>query len=366
MLSPDRHDLLLAHLREHGSARISDLVGLLGVSDVTVRRDVEALEREGLVRRFHGGVVLDRRAVTDGVPERAPATLRLGLLLPNGLYFREVLQGAREAASELNAELTLAFSDHEPEQDLVAIRRHLDDGVDGLLLAPPTLENSRHTRFEERLRELRIPVVLVERELRSTTLVDRLDHVVTDHQAGARLAVEHLARLGHRRIALMVKDLGPTAPAVRLGHAQALRALGLDQDAPVRLVPQRETSAHTEQRVDEVLDDLRAHGATAVLAHGDAEAIVLLQLAAQRGVRVPQDLAIVSYDDEVAALASIPLTAVAPPKRALGREGVELLVSRLRSPRPLPVHHLTLQPALAVRASCGSGPGGRGRGRRGC
>ncbi|MFH8338396.1 substrate-binding domain-containing protein [Streptomyces sp. AM6-12] len=362
MLSPDRHDLLLAHLREHGSARIIDLVGLLGVSDVTVRRDVEALEREGLVRRFHGGVALDRRATTLGHgPEPTSSALRLGLLLPNGPYFREVLEGAREAASELNAELTLAFSDYQPEQDLVAVRRHLDDGVDGLLLAPPTLENSRHTRFEERLRELKLPVVLVERELRSTTLVDRLDHVVTDHQAGARLAVEHLARLGHRRIALMVKDLGPTAPAVRLGYTHALRALGLDQDTPVHLVPQRETSPHTEQRVDEVLDDLCAHGATAVLAHGDAEAIVLLQLAAQRGIRVPQDLAIISYDDEVAALASVPLTAVAPPKRALGRKGIELLASRLRSDRPLPVHHLTLQPSLAIRASCGTGAGGRGR-----
>ncbi|WP_422128444.1 substrate-binding domain-containing protein [Streptomyces misionensis] len=364
MLSPDRHDLLLAHLREHGSARISDLVGLLGVSDVTVRRDVEALEREGLVRRFHGGVALDRRAATAGrEPDRPRDGLRLGLLLPNGPYFREVLEGAREAAAELGVELTLAFSDYQPEQDLVAIRRHLDDGVDGLLLAPPTLENSRHTRFEERLRELRIPVVLVERELRSTTLVDRLDHVVTDHQAGARLAVEHLARLGHRRIALMVKDLGPTAPAVRLGYAHALRALGLDQDTPVHLVPQRGTSPHTEQRIDEVLGDLRAHGATAVLAHGDAEAILLLQLAAQRGIRVPEDLAIVSYDDEVAALAGVPLTAVAPPKRALGRKGIELLTSRLRSNHPLPVHHLTLQPSLAIRASCGRG--GTGRGRRG-
>ncbi|MET8719985.1 substrate-binding domain-containing protein [Streptomyces misionensis] len=364
MLSPDRHDLLLAHLREHGSARISDLVGLLGVSDVTVRRDVEALEREGLVRRFHGGVTLDRRTATaDREPDRPRDGLRLGLLLPNGPYFREVLEGAREAAAELGVELTLAFSDYQPEQDLVAIRRHLDDGVDGLLLAPPPLENSRHTRFEERLRELRIPVVLVERELRSTTLVDRLDHVVTDHQAGARLAVEHLARLGHRRIALMVKDLGPTAPAVRLGYTHALRALGLDQDTPVHLVPQRETSPHTEQRIDEALDDVRAHGATAVLAHGDAEAILLLQLAAQRGIRVPQDLAIVSYDDEVAALAGVPLTAVAPPKRALGRKGIELLTSRLRSTHSLPVHHLTLQPSLAVRASCGRG--GMGRGRRG-
>ncbi|SCD83819.1 substrate-binding protein-like domain-containing protein, partial [Streptomyces sp. SolWspMP-sol7th] len=96
---------------------------------------------------------------------------------------------------------------------------------------------------------------------------------------------------------------------------------------------------------------------TAVLAHNDEDATRLVRDLAERGVRVPGDLALVTYDDEVAALAEIPLTAVAPPKRAVGRAAVELLTERLaeggggeREPR----RHVELLPALRVRGSCGA------------
>lgn len=365
MLSPDRRDLLLAHLAEHGTARITDLVAVLGVSDVTVRRDVDALELEGKVQRFHGGVTLNRQSSDEAERLRKSAP-RLGLLVPDSPYFREVLQGAREAADAAGAKLALALSAYQAEQDLTAIRRHVETGVDALMLVPPPVDHSRQTQFEEELRALRIPVVLVERELGSSSLLDRIDHVVTDHGAGARMAVEHLSRLGHQRIALVVKDMGPTAPQVRAGYEFAVQALGLAADMPVFAVPQlRELGARTrEEQVVEVVEALLRHRATAVVAHGDNEALALLQLALHRGIRVPQDLAIVSYDDEVAAFASIPMTAVAPPKRVLGRTAVRMLLDRLQGGNQVPVHHLTLHPTLIVRETCGRLEQARRPGRR--
>ncbi|MBC9725450.1 substrate-binding domain-containing protein [Streptomyces sp. TRM68367] len=74
-----------------------------------------------------------------------------------------------------------------------------------------------------------------------------------------------------------------------------------------------------------------------------------------RGLRAPEDLALIAYDDEIASLADVPLTAVAPPKHELGERAARILLDRLDIPDPAagPVHQLFLQPRLIVRASCG-------------
>ncbi|WP_157436628.1 substrate-binding domain-containing protein [Actinospica robiniae] len=352
MFSPDRRELLLAHLREHGTSRISDLVSVLGASDVTVRRDVDNLEREGLARRFHGGVAL----IDPDAERRADRQreLKIGVVLPAGPYFRSVLAGAREAADDAGAHLMLALSHYDGDEDLRSIRRHLDNGAHGLLLAPAPEGSSRHTQLEKELRKLRVPVVLVERQLAGERLVDVFDHVVTDHDAGARGAVEHLARLGHRRIALLVKDLGPTAPLLRAGYARAVTALNLATDMPVLVVPHAPgPDGELDRALAQAADTLAAHRVTAVLAHGDEEALALQNLLLHRGVRIPGQLAMVSYDDEIASVASIPMSAIAPPKQALGQIGLERLIDRIRNGPATPVHHLTLLPTLVVRETCG-------------
>ncbi|MFE7565081.1 substrate-binding domain-containing protein, partial [Kitasatospora sp. NPDC057500] len=98
-----------------------------------------------------------------------------------------------------------------------------------------------------------------------------------------------------------------------------------------------------------------ADGVGAALVHNDQDALQLLPLLRARGVRVPEDLALVSYDDVFAALGAPPLTAVAPPKRAVGAAAVDLLVRRLAATGSggLPVHHLELLPDLTVRESSG-------------
>jgi DNA-binding LacI/PurR family transcriptional regulator len=96
-------------------------------------------------------------------------------------------------------------------------------------------------------------------------------------------------------------------------------------------------------------------GLDAALVHTDEDALRLLQALHQRGLRVPDDLALVAYDDEVAALADVPLTAVAPPKRELGEAAVSVLLDRVRSGRGIH-RHLDLLPSLRVRVSCGDVP----------
>ena len=102
--------------------------------------------------------------------------------------------------------------------------------------------------------------------------------------------------------------------------------------------------------VDRILDACLAAGTTALLVHSDPEAISLVERCEERGIRVPGQLSVVAYDDEVAGLANPPLTAVRPPRRSIGRTAVELLVGRLGEPARA-VHRVTVTPELMIRES---------------
>lgn len=97
------------------------------------------------------------------------------------------------------------------------------------------------------------------------------------------------------------------------------------------------------------------HGVTAAFMHSDADAVVLAPRLQALGIRIPEDLALVVYDDEVAGLSELALTAVAPPKRAVGAEAARLLLDQLTGQRSAdqPRRHIELLPKLVVRDSCG-------------
>ncbi|MDV9193176.1 substrate-binding domain-containing protein, partial [Streptomyces sp. SR27] len=101
----------------------------------------------------------------------------------------------------------------------------------------------------------------------------------------------------------------------------------------------------------------RAAGVTAALCFGDREAALMLAAARRAGVRVPEDLALISYDNEFADIAETPLTAVSPPKYQLGRLAAQILLRRLAEGEAAPLHQVQLRPRLVVRASCGGRPG---------
>lgn len=182
----------------------------------------------------------------------------------------------------------------------------------------------------------------------------------SDHAHGVLLAVRHLVRLGHGTPMLVARSDSPTALAVRTGFTRALAALGLAGTEPlIATVSADRDPALFERSAQVVRSAVREGRASSVLVHNDEEAIRLVRRLAELGVRVPGDLALITYDDEVAALADTPLSAVAPPKREVGRGAAELLVERLAGPRypggdgPSPRRRVALLPALRVRESCG-------------
>ncbi|MEU6846240.1 substrate-binding domain-containing protein [Streptomyces sp. NPDC046716] len=353
-----RHALVLELVQEHGTLRVADLARELGVSPVTLRRDVETLAAQGRLRRLHGAVVRSEESAERPSPgAESGRDVVVGMVVPTTeYYYAEVVRGAREAVEAHGARLVVALSQYLPGEDSAQADRLLASGAHGLLLTPSWETGSPGPGEGLRITERTVPTVLVERSVPHGHPAAALDRVRSDHAHGAAQAVRHLAALGHRGIALAAQD-SPTTAELRRGHEAAVAALGLRAvPAPPRVPHPVGEAERFERTFDYLRTAVEEHGVTAAILHSDVDAIVLVPRLRAHGIRVPGDLAVITYDDEVAALADLPLTAVAPAKRTVGRRAAELLLSRLAEPSGTrePGQHLDILPELRVRDSCGA------------
>lgn len=358
-----RRAQLLEALQRDGVLRISDLTEALGAAAVTIRRDIAQLAAEGLVRRVHGGVALPSAEAGTAMIEppaaeeepAAPASAlgdrSLGMLVPSlDYYWPNVAQGAEEAARELDMRVILRGSSYETPDDRPQLSRLVEQqGVDALIVAPrmdaPTADSTI-----EWLAGTGIPVVLLERTATAGPHHAVLESVVTDHALGAAMAVRHLVSLGHRKIGVVLAEPSPTRPHVRRGWLEAAAECGLDVGATVDALVPSARSPECNAALDDALDQCLRTGTTALLVHADAEAVALVQRCEERHLSVPGDLSLVAYDDEVAGLFSPALTAVRPPRGAIGRAAVRLVADRLADPER-PTHRVVISPSLRIRDS---------------
>ncbi|AKU15633.1 LacI family DNA-binding transcriptional regulator [Luteipulveratus mongoliensis] len=352
-LAAERRAAILRTARLRGSVRVTEVAEALGVSTVTIRRDVTALVDEGVLERVHGGATLAPDPDQPAAGPRRALRATIGLVVPSATYYYPaVIRGAEAAAAAQGVRLVLAISNYYESEERRQVSRLIEIGVDGILLATSKApdDDAELTRW---VGSVPVPTVLIERQADVDAGVD-VEHVRSDHAAGARLAIRHLVELGHSAVALASQEGTPTARWLFEGYRQAVaRGMIADGIDPILLPPADAVPELRAAALTEVLDRCEQHGIRAVLVHNDKDAMDLVRIAAARGLRVPDDLAIVAYDDEVAALCDVPLTAVAPPKREVGRLGVELMMQRLTQADHSVSQRISLLPRLIVRSSCG-------------
>jgi DNA-binding LacI/PurR family transcriptional regulator len=377
LLPVARRARLLEALRAHETVRISELTQLLGVTAVTVRRDIAQLASEGRVRRVHGGVTLTQRPDSHGEPAQSEPgdhdfasgagaagrwpTIRdtkhtvVGILVPSlDYYWPGVVRGVEEAARARQLRVMLRGSSYDNDDDRSQLARLIESGVDGLLFAP-NLGAPKAAETMAWLATTGVPVVLVERTATIAPHDEVMESVVTDHALGAAMAVRHLASLGHRKIGVVTAERSPTSPHLRRGWAEALTDLGLRPADTVEARVPSPQAPSGDDAFDAALRDCMRNGTTALLVHADAEAMALVQRCEARGIAVPGELSIVAYDDEVASLFSPALSAVRPPRRSIGRAAIDLLTARLADPGR-PTHRVVISPTLHVRQSSSAPP----------
>ena len=270
----------------------------------------------------------------------------LGIVLSDlhNPFYAEVVDGIQAEAGSYDYGTIITTVDRRALAERRALDTMLELRVDGLILASPMLELDAVIAAASR----EVPVVLIARH----SDAPRVDTIRNDDSTGAELVVRHLAGLGHVRIAHIDGGAGSGAPERREGYEQAMRTLGLGEH--VRTV----SGTYTEQGGRRGVAELLASGPrpTAIFVANDLAAIGALGALADQGLRVPQDVSIIGYDNTaLAAVHHIDLTTVDQPRPEMGRKAVTMLLERMTGKRDV-TRHLLMPPTLIVRGTTAPPP----------
>jgi LacI family transcriptional regulator len=328
---------------------IRDIAELAGVSTATVSRvingrsEVAEQTREAVMRvvREHGySTNRSARGLSGG------RTGLVGVTLPmvHHSYFSVILNGAGEALYGHDMRMVLCPTQHEHDREVSLLERLMHGTTDGALLILPEESSDELTALHDHGYRF----VIVDPR---NHLDERVPTVSAAHSSGASEAIEHLLALGHRRIAAITGPKGWIATEERLrGYRAALAAAGVMPDPRLEVPSDFLVEGGTQAAL--TLFDL-PEPPTAIFAFNDPMAIGVMQAARMRGIRVPEELSVVGFDDTLEASIVTPaLTTVRQPLAEMGRMAVNLLIRVLENQR-FEALHVELATKLMVRESTG-------------
>jgi DNA-binding LacI/PurR family transcriptional regulator len=323
----------------------------MGVSVNTVRSAYARLEADGLVNTRHGAAttVLATTPTSFGHRPSLFGSQTVGVLIA-GLdpFYVPLLAGIDEVAGRSGLLVLLADAKDSPERAAVMIRRLMARGVDGLIaVSVGGIDQPAEAALSPRAAAAALPpIVYVDQPDRS------IHSLMFDAEQGGYLATRHLADHGHERVAMLTAPVRyPNMSVLHDGYRRALSTAGTQPLEPLVI----EVSGFGLDEGRTGLDRLLESGPqpTAVFAASANLALGVIDQARSRGVRVPDDLAVVGYaDTDAARLVEPPLTMVSAPAREIGFRAMATL-QRLMAGEPVTKERVMLEVDLTVRSSCG-------------
>ncbi len=304
------------------------------VSPVTVERVQKAVAELGFVRNEAARQL------------RAGQSHSIGLIVLDvrNPFFTDVARGAEDRAAEGALSVLLGNSDEKPEREAAYVDLFQEQRVHGVLISPLSEDLSRLRT----LRERGTAVVLVDRQ----DGAQEFSSVSVDDVAGGYLAVRHLLDLGRRRIAFVGGPNSIRQVSDRLRGAQ--NAVDEVYGASLEVIDSDGLTVLHGRAVGDALRDRAAFARPeAVFAANDLLAVGILQALTMLGeVRVPQDVALIGYDDiDFAAATVVPLSSIRQPSTLIGSTAVDLLLREAAGGAEFVREQIVFQPELVVRAS---------------
>ncbi|MBD7957641.1 LacI family DNA-binding transcriptional regulator [Microbacterium sp. Sa4CUA7] len=304
------------------------------VAPATVERVQRAIDELGFVRNDAARQLRVGRSRSIG----------LVVLDAGNPFFADVARGAEARADEADMAVLLGNADEDAQRETRYLDLFLEQRVNGVLITPADDD----TRRLARLRDAGTPVILVDREVPGSGF----SSVSVDDVEGGFLAASHLLAAGRRRVMFLGGPRSIRQVADRLEGAR--RAVDAVDGATLQVVEMPAlTVLHGRAAGLEVLERATGERPDAIFAANDLLAVGAIQaLSILSGVRIPDDIALIGYDDiDFAASTIVPLSSIRQPATLIGYTAVDLLLSELDDPHGDHERNVRFQPELVVRES---------------
>ena len=330
-----------------------ELSSKFGVSRGTVRHALSLLERDGLIERAPGLGTFLRGEIA---APQVNSPRRIGVIVPiiQDQLSLNILIGIESVAKYRDYQVAFSFSNESLDLEKESIKRMRKDQVTGLIIFPVSNQDYNETIAE--LQKEKFPFVLIDRYLAGLDC----DYVISDNFNGAYRAVEHLIILGHKEIAFLYHpgaDLRTTSVRDRyLGYRRALEDYQIEfKDEWMISIDEGPTEPMNDIANKDYIKYLKMpNRPSAVFTINDGTAFSLISIAAQCGVKIPDDLALVSFDNlRMSMQIQIPLTTVNQERTEIGVRAAHLLLSRIDGRQGKP-EHIVVPTNLVIRESCGA------------
>jgi DNA-binding LacI/PurR family transcriptional regulator len=337
---------------------LNDIAATVGVAPMTVSR---VLNRSGYVSEETRERVMQavkamnyrRNGLARNLKRQRTETVGLVLGDISNPYSTELANAVRENLSARGYGLFICISEHSAKEDITAFQALVDHNVDGIIVA--TRSNREGDEYLRDIVDSNMPVVVVGRDFQH----EAADHVSADNLTGGFEATRHLIDLGHSRIGFIGATLSNRSNLKRMqGYLNALEAHGIEIDE--RLITGRKEAVSgvpgysTERMGYEGMKRLLSlpNRPTAVFARNDFTAIGAMTAIKEASLSIPEDIAIVGFDDiPLAVHTSPPLTTVRQPMRLQGQLAAEMLLKRITSDDPIAREERILNCELIIRGS---------------
>jgi len=330
-------------------ASLTDVARFAKVSNATVSRvinnsDKVVPETRDLVHKAMVKLGYKPNRVARRLRQKGGVRHLLGLIIPDiqNPFFAELARGVEDVAYAHKFAVMLCNSDENLKKEEFYIEVLQSESVDGIILPPI----SECDLVVLKLIKSGLPVVTVDRSLTHGAI----DKVEVDNRRGAFEAVDHLIKLGHRRIGLIAGRMNvSTSRERRLGYEDAM----MEHKLPVQpeYIRGGDFKQASGRAMTEELLEL-SPPPTALFVLNNLMTVGALEAIHRRKLRIPHDIAVIGFDDLPWAEAlDPPLTVVRQPAYEVGRAAAELLLRRLENPAGA-VTHLKLLPKLVLRNSC--------------